>query len=132
MDERHVVQPHHLPRQKFTNTIFQANGQEVDPPEPLPHEGSSENEDEMKTHSDSLQINRDATPPPELVGNASSTARGKTRGTTRRPRKTAPGKRRKTTSSSSSENGEEFPTRRTTRRVSIPPARNLRARKSRA
>lgn len=126
MDERHVVQPYHLPRQKYTNSIFQDNGQEEDPPRFSPQEYSCKSEDEMKTHQSPLQLNGDATLPPELVEIAPSTTRGKTRGAARR---TVPGKRRKTTSSSS-ENDEEALTRRSTRRVSIPPVRSLRARKS--
>jgi hypothetical protein len=133
MDERHVVQPYHLPRQKYTNTTFQDNGQEDHIPGFLPHEESSEKDDEMKTHPDSLQINRDATPPPELVEGASSTTRRKTRVAPRRSGRGAPGKRHKTTSSSS-ENDDEYSTRRTTRRTStsISAARSLRARKSKA
>jgi hypothetical protein len=124
MDECHVVQPYHLPRQRLTNITFQHDGQEEDRPELPSREGSLEKEDEMKIHPDSLQINQDA---PELVENASNTTRGKTRGAPRR----APGRRRRVTSSSS-ENDEEPSTRRTTRRVLIPPVRNLRARKSKA
>ena len=129
MDERHVVQPYHLPRQKYTSITFQDNGQEDHQPGFLPHEGSSEKDDEMNTHLDSLQINRDTIPPPELVENASSTTRGKTRVTLRRSGRRAPGKRRKITSSSS-ESEEEPSTRRTMRRASIPPARSLRSRKN--
>lgn len=129
MGERHVVQPYHLPRQKYTSITFQDNGQEDHQPGFLPHEGSSEKDDEMNTHLDSLQINRDTISPPELVENASSTTRSNTRVTPRRSGRRAPGKRRKITSSSS-ENDEEPSTRRTMRRASMPPARSLRARKS--
>jgi hypothetical protein len=122
MDEYHVVQPYHLPRQKFTNITFQHDGGEEDVPELPSREGSLEKEDEMKIHPDPL--NQDAL---ELVENASNTTRGKTRGAPRR----APGRWRKATSSSS-ENDEESSTRRTTRRIPIPPVRNLRARKSKA
>ena len=129
MEEQHVVQPHHLPRQKYTSITFQDNGQEDHQPGFLSHEGSSEKDEEMNTHPDSLQINRDTIPPPELVENASSTIRGKIRVAPRRSGRRAPGKRRKVTSSSS-ENDEEPSTRRTLRRASIPPARSLRARSS--
>jgi len=124
MDERHVVQPYHLPRQKYTDLTFQDNGQEEDLPDFLPQEGTSK-EDEMNPYPSSLQINGDATLPPELVENASSTTHGKTRSA---PRRRVPGRRRKTTSSSG-ENGEESLPRRITQRISITPARSLRARR---
>ena len=129
MDERHVVQPYHLPRQKYTSITFQDNGQADHLPGFLPHEVPSEKDDEMKTHPDSLQINRDITPPPAFVANVSSTTRGKTRIAPRRSDRLTPGKRRKITSSPS-ENDEEPLTRRTMQRASIPPVRSLRAHKS--
>jgi len=129
MEEQHVVQPYHLPRQKYPSITFQGNEQEDHLRGFLPQKGSSEKDDEMKTHPDSLQINRDATPPPELVEDASSTTRSKTRVAPRRSGRRAPGKRRKTTNSSS-EHDEEPSTHRITRRTSIPPARSLRARKT--
>ena len=129
MAERHVVQPYHLPRQKYTNLTFQDYGQEEDLPGFLPQEGPSKKEHEMKTHSSSLQINGDATLPPELVENASDTTPGKMRGTPRRSGRRVPDKRRKTTSSSSENDEEPLPCG-TTQRVSITPARSLRARKS--
>lgn len=128
MDERHVVQPYHLPRQKYTNIIFQDNGQADHLPGFLPHEVPPE-DDEMKPHSDSLQINRDTTPPPECVENPSSTSRGETRIAPRRSGRRAPGKRRRI-SSSPSENDEGPSTRRTMRHSYIPPTHSLRTRKS--
>ena len=128
MDERHVVQPYHLPRQKYTSITFQDNGQADHLLGFLPREVPPE-DDEMKTHPDSLQINRDTTPPPEFVENASSTTRGETRIVPRRSGRRAPGKRRKITSSPS-ENDEGPSTRRTMQRTSIPPAHSLRTRKS--
>ena len=116
MVERHVVQPYHLPRQKYTNVTFRDSGQEEDLPESLPREGSSEKDDGMKMHLDSLQINRDTTPPPVAVKNASSTTRRKTR-VPRRSGRRAPGKPRKI-SGSSSEDEDEPATRRVTRRIS--------------
>jgi hypothetical protein len=125
MDERHVVQPYHLPRQKYTSFTLEDDGQEEDLGF-LSQEGSSKSEDEMKAHLGSFQINGDAALLPELVENASKTTDGKT---PRRSGRKVPGKRRKTTSSSG-EYDEEPLTRRTTRRVSIPPTRSLRARKN--
>ncbi len=128
MDERHAVQPYHLPRQKPMNTAPQDNRQEDDLQEFLPREEPTEKDGEMKIHLDSLQIDRDKTPPSELVENASSTTRAKTRSAHRRSGKRAPAKRRKT--SSSSESHEEPSTHRTMRYVSTAPTRNLRPRKS--
>jgi len=129
MDERHVVQPYHLPRQKYTSITFQDNGQADHLSGYLPHEVPSEKDDEMKTHPDSLQIDGDITPPPEFVASPSSTTHGKTRVAPRRSGRRAPGKRRKITSSPS-ENDEEPSTRRTVQRTSVPPVRSLRAHKS--
>ena len=128
MDERHVVQPYHLPRQKYTSITFQDNGQAHHLPGFLPHEVPSEKDDEMKTHPDSSQVNRDITPPPEFL-NASSTTRGKTRIAPRRSGRRAPDKRRKITSSPSENDGEPS-IRRTMQHTSIPPVRSLRAHKS--
>jgi hypothetical protein len=124
-DERHVVQPYHLPRQKYMNSPFQDNGQEGGLHELLPREGSSGKGDEMKIHSVSLQINHNATPPSELVENALSMTRGKPQVAPRRSGRRAPVKRRKTTSSSSEYN-EEPSVHRTTQRISIPSMRSLR------